>query len=274
MKRAFIPKALGSGAFSMFDYSQIEPRTFAFFVKRALGDDTIAGWYREGRDVYIEIAARALKKPPEEVTAEERQHGKVWFLMSLYGAGPRKVSAELGIPYEEARQFYLDFHEGLPQIKALSNPRPKDPRHLKHWEPGAVERIYMKRGYLKTPWGRHLHAEKFGEHKLLNKLIQGTAAEIIKEANILAYDWTVEAGTRSHLVLNIHDELLLDGPEDELALLHAHIPGLMQEATRAPNGDFIHEVVPIVVDHEVALTNWAEKITYEEWLDQNRLRAA
>ena len=256
VKRAFVPKR---GAFSFFDYSQIEPRYFAYFVALALKDDTIVQWYREGRDVYREIAGRVFNKPADQITDEERQDGKVWFLMSLYSAGPKKIAAETGMSYKDALAFYKQFHEGLPWIKQLSNPRPKNERAMHFWEPGAIERIYAKRGFLRTPHGRHLHAEQWGEHKLLNKLIQGSAADLMKAALLRVDDWLLSRpDLESRMVSVIHDEIIFDGPEHEVTVLHEHIPELMRE-------DFLTAVVPIDVDHEVSTTNWAEKIGYDEW---------
>lgn len=245
------------GAFSYFDYSQIEPRLFGYFTAK-LGDTSIADWYREGRDVYVEIAARALKKPAEAITESERQHGKVWFLMSLYGAGPKKVSEELEIPLGEAKKFYADFHEGLPQIRLMSNPTPRGGAHP-NYEPGAIERIYAQRGHLKTPWGRHLHAEQWGEFKLLNKLIQGSAADLMKQALLKVDAWVQSADIESRMVLVIHDEIVFDGPESELPILHEHVPALMSDFPA------ITAVIPISVDHEVSTTSWADKVDYDEW---------
>ncbi|MCZ2111135.1 MAG: hypothetical protein LC118_16450 [Dehalococcoidia bacterium] len=244
------------------DYSQIEPRIFAYFVAKGLGDTTIADWYREGRDVYREIAGRAYGKPADEITEEERDNGKLWFLMTLYSAGPKKIALEQKIPYAEAKEFYLAFHEGLPQIKALSNPRPQSEAAMRHWKPGLIETTLKRRRYLTTPWGRHLHPEKWGEHKMLNKLIQGSAADMMKHALLRVDRWQREQtsyGLRSRMVATIHDEILFDGPVTEVEELHSNIPFLMADEP------WLTEVVPIKVDHEVYTTSWAEKQKYEAW---------
>lgn len=266
------------------DYSQIEPRIFAYFVARGLGDTTIADWYREGRDVYREIAARAYGKPADEITEEERDNGKLWFLMTLYSAGPKKIALEQKIPYAEAKEFYLAFHEGLPQIKALSNPRPQSEAAMRHWKPGLIEQTLKRRKYLVTPWGRHLHPEKWGEHKMLNKLIQGSAADMMKHALLRVDAWQrgamvhtgLPAGPpreevlptfsspriremESRMVATIHDEILFDGPPEEVVVLHNHVPALMSDEP------WLTSVVPIKVDHEVYVTSWAEKQKYEDW---------
>ena len=209
--------------------------------------------------MYVELAAQTLNKPSDEVTDKERQLGKVWFLMSLYGAGPRKVSAELGISYAEALDFYKKFHRGLPQLKQLSNPPPRSEKAMRFWQPGKIERTLRKRNYITTHWGRHLHVPEWGEHKMVNKLIQGSAADLMK-ASLLRIDAYLRdvPGSESRMVSVIHDEVIFDGPENEIEFLNFSIPPLMRE-------DWLHEVVPIEVDHEVSLTNWADKISYEEW---------
>lgn len=268
VRAAIVPKR---GAFSGFDYSQIEPRLFAYFVATGLKDTTVADWYREGRDVYREIAARAYGRPAETITEEERDRGKLYFLMCLYSAGPKKIGQELKIPYDEAKDFYLAFHDGLPWIKALSNPKPQSERALRHWEPGLIEHTMRRRRYLMTPWGRHLHPEQWGEHKLLNKLIQGSAADMMKAALLRVDRWQqtgiIEGRLKgrhmeSRMVATIHDEILFDGPPDEVSVLHGVVPDLMTDEP------WLTEVVPITVDHEVYITSWAEKLKYETWREQ------
>ena len=278
VKQAFLPKR---GALSEFDYSQIEPRYFGYFTAKGLRDETVATWYREGRDVYREIASAVYGRPSAEITDEERQQGKVWFLMSLYGAGPKKVAETVGMSYSDAKAFYLQFHDGLPQIKRLSNPKPQSERAMRFWQPGLIEQTYQRRGFLKTPHGRHLHAEQWGEHKLLNKLIQGSAADLMKAALIRVDDWLreghvapVSPGNKfvsrkyleSRMVSTIHDSILFDGPVHELPILHERVPELMRE-------DFLTEVIPIEVDHEVSTTTWADKINYDEWLATQEVAA-
>lgn len=258
VKKAVLPKR---GAFSWFDYSQIEPRIFGYYCMAGLGDDSIVQVYSEGRDVYREIAARAYGKPYDSITESERQNGKVWFLMSLYGAGPKKVSEELKIPLAEARDFYTAFHEGWPQIRMLSNSPPKSGYHP-NYVPGLIERTVKQRGYIKTPYGRHLHPEKFGAHKMLNKLIQGTAADLGKFAlrQIDAYlgNTVGSLPLATRMVTYIHDEVGFDGPIEEIDTLHAVIPPLMKDT-------WLTDVIPVEVDHEISLESWADKIDYDDW---------
>jgi DNA polymerase-1 len=217
----------------------------------------VADWYREGRDVYREIAGKAIGKPAAEITEEERQLGKVWFLMSLYGAGPRKMAQEIGMEEREAKAFYRAFHEGLPQIKGLSNPPPRTPRP--DYTPGLVERALRRRGYLKTPFGMHLHPEQWGEHKMLNKLIQGTAALVMKRALIRVASYLDDAGHEARMVATIHDEIILDSPPGEVGALAERLPEVMDDEPE------ITTYVPLEVDIEASSTTWADKLPYDTW---------
>jgi DNA polymerase-1 len=241
VKAAFVPK---QGALSYFDYSQVEPRLAAYF-SHEIGHPEFAQLLRSGVDAYTAIARLVTGK--DEVTKEERKDWKVMFLSLMYGGGIRTIQEQFGVNQQEARRMIRTFHSNFPAVRALQD---------------MVEAVHARRGFIKTPWGRHLHAEQFGEHKLLNKLIQGSAADLMKEALIKVDSFLqLERGLpiSSHMVNVVHDEIQLDGPEDEVAFLHEHIPVLMRPS------DEIHNVVPILVDHEVSTTTWADKIPYDEW---------
>ena len=243
VKRAFVPKL---GAFSYFDYKQIEPRLLAYFLAK-IGDTQLADALQT-LDPYTAIVAHLYGKAPEDLTDEERQTGKILFLSLMYGGGGRTVMNQFGVTYPEAKRQIKQFHDAWPGVRRLQN-----------LCAGQAER----RGYIKTPWGRHLHPEPHGEHKLLNKLIQGSAADLMKAALLEVDQWQRDMlGMQSHMVSVVHDEIQFDGPASELWLLHDHVPVLMCEDDDITAE--IGEVVPILVDHEVSLTNWAEKEAYCE----------
>ena len=246
VKEVFIPQ---NGMFSAFDYQAIEPRLFAYYCSTGLRDTTVADWFREGRDVYKEIAGRAFGKDPGSITDKERTQGKVLFLMSLYGAGPRKMAESLEVEYKEALDLYKAFHDGLPQLRRLSNPKPRT-AHIK-WTPGLVERTLAQRKFLRTPWGRPLRPEPFGEFKMLNKLIQGSAAHLMKRAIIRLDQFDAP------MVATIHDEVLLDHPIQQLPEWAEIVPKVMTEE------DIITAWVPLDVDHEVCYDTWKAKEAYD-----------
>ena len=254
VRRAFVPKHDG-WVLSDFDLSKIEPRLLAYFASKK-GDDTLAGYLRQGRDPYKAVVSQMFGKPEHELTDAEYKRGKILFLSLMYGGGVKTIQAQFGIGREEARALIKQFHDAWPIVRVLQDD---------------VLRVVNKRGYIKTPWGRRLHLEEFGEHKLLNKLIQGSAAGIMKKA-VIEVDRYLRADPdmKSHAVSVIHDELILDGPVDELEWLHEDIPRIMAEAA----GERVTQVVPVLVDHEVSLTNWAEKRKYEEVIAELHTTAA
>lgn len=230
-----------------FDYGRIEPYLTAYFAER-IGYPEFADQLRDGVDAYTAVAR--LSTGVESITPEERDVWKRIFLAILYGAGVKRVHEvwieETGevISMQEAKNIIETFHWNWPAVKALQD---------------KVFVTHARRGYLTTPWGRHLHAEEHGEHKLLNKLIQGSAADLMKAALLKVDAWLREhPEIESRMVSVVHDEIIFDGPEHEIPILHEVIPDLMRF-------DFLHDVIPIDVDHEVSVTSWAEKMSYEEW---------
>jgi DNA polymerase I-like protein with 3'-5' exonuclease and polymerase domains len=260
IKQAIVPRL---GALSFFDYSAIEPRLFAYYADR-MGHPSMAEQVRAGVDPYTAVAALIEQK--EDITPEERQHWKVFFLSLMYGGGVRTIQAQFDCTQTEARRMVNQFHRNFPAVRALQD---------------SVARVSKRRGYVVGIDGRHLHPEPFGEHKMLNKLIQGGAAGIMKAAIIRVHrelsseSMHVGTGTRpydpdsafpqhvnlmqrpqSRIVSVVHDELQIDGPVNELLFLNNRVPALMRDPT-------VDAVVPIEVEHEYTTTNWAEKEVYE-----------
>ena len=240
VKRAIVPKL---GALSYFDYSQIEPRLTAYFASK-IGHDEFAELIRGGVDSYTAVARLITGK--DEVTPDERQQWKRVYLSLLYGGGVNTIQEQRpDLSRAGARKIIDTFHDNWPAVRALQDD---------------VIRVAARRGYIKSLGGRRLHMEEFGEHKLLNKLIQGSAADVMKEALIRIHFGLREAGVDSHMVSVVHDEAQLDGPVREVPVLHELVPPLMQNVFPQVN-----EVVPILVEHEVTTTSWADKVDYEEW---------
>lgn len=248
VKRAFIPKL---GAMSYFDYKQIEPRLLAYFLAQ-IGDTFLADTLTMGADPYTTIVSGIYGKEPEDLTDQERQTGKILFLSLMYGGGVTTVKKQFDVEYIEAKRMIRQFHDAWPGVRRLQD---------------LTAQTAQRRGYIRTPWGRHLHPEEFGEHKLLNKLIQGSAADCMKAALIQVDGWLSDNDAiESHMVSVVHDEIQFDGPLEEAAILHDEIPHLMCAADPTMAG--IADVVPILVDHEVSTTTWADKAPYEEVIGQ------
>jgi DNA polymerase-1 len=238
VKRAFVPKR---GSFSFFDYSQIEPRLTAYFAAK-IGHPEFADQIRSGEDSYTAVAKLVTGK--DEVTDDERQEWKRTYLSLLYGGGVKTIQEQFGNSPAEAKAIIKTFHRNWPAVRALQD---------------RVIARHKRRGYIVGLDGRHLHMEEYGEHKLLNKLIQGSAAGLMKQALLNVHRCLRAAGIESRMVSVIHDELIFDGPEEEIPVLHNLVPPLMVVR------EDVSEIVPILVDHEVSTTTWADKTDYEEW---------
>jgi len=241
VKRAFIPRP--GNVFHFFDYKQIEPRLLAYFAALK-GDDSLASRMRDGVDPYTSILQPLYG---EDISELQRQEGKVLFLSLMYGGGARTVMEQFGVTQPRARAMIRDFHAALPIVRKLQD---------------GVAATAAARGYIRTPWGRHLHLEKFGEHKLLNKLIQGSAAHLMKRALIRVDQWLEQSACSTVMLSVIHDEIVLDGPPLDARTLHTALPELM---TVVAAGEAICAVIPIEVDHEIAVTDMADKRPYSEW---------
>ena len=236
VKAAFVPRE--GCVFSFFDYQQIEPRILAYFASLK-GDPALAQRMIDGLDPYTAILVSVYG---DKITPEQRQEGKIMFLSLMYGGGVHTIQDQFNVDQKKARAMVNKFHKGLPIVRKLQD---------------GVARTASSRGFVRTPWGRHLHPEQYGEHKLLNKLIQGSAAHLMKRALLDCEKWAVESGVESQMLSVIHDEIVWEGPPQELALLNDCIPRIMAGA-----GDPIQEIVPIGVDHEIGTDNMAEKQEY------------
>jgi len=247
VKRAFVPR--DGNVLHFFDYKQIEPRLLAYFAAKK-GDPALAQRIRDGYDPYTAILTSIYG---ENITEAQRQEGKILFLSLMYGGGVKTVMLQFGVSAAEAKKMIRNFHASLPVVRRLQD---------------GVVATAAARGYIRTPWGRHLHLEEYGEHKLLNKLIQGSAAHLMKRA-MLAVDDALQgavtewAGGGIMGLSVVHDELILEGPHSEAKRMHDTIPFLMTDVALGDTD--IGSVVPILVDHEVASTSMADKRSYEDY---------
>lgn len=234
VKRAFIPK---QGCLVYFDYKQIEPRLMAYYLN-SIGFPRLSEWIQSGVDPYTAIGRGYFGK--DVLTDAERQKGKQTFLSLSYGGGLpaiRRYFVELD--WAGAKRVKDDFYKAWPEMALLQ-------RML-------LDRV-KERGYITTLFGRHLHPES--DHKAINTLIQGCAADLMRSALVKTHYGLKDLGLSAHLVNNVHDELQLDAPVDELPILAKAVPQWMIYEP-------VNAVVPIEADMEVTTTNWAEKAPYE-----------
>jgi DNA polymerase-1 len=250
VKQAFIPKL---DALMFFDYKQIEYRLLAFYIAHTLQDLSMAEVFARGDDLHAESARAILDK--QDVTDEERNTGKTYNFLTIYGGGAAKAAESLGIPFKVAQRQQKVFHERWPSIKLLNNPPFRNGGYGAGEVAGVIQNRLESRGYITTLWGRHLHPE--APHKALNALVQGCAADLLRASLVKAHEGLIEEGFQSHLVNNVHDELIIDATLEEVPELALLVPHLMDDA-------LISEFVPVEVDVEWTTTNWADKQPYKE----------
>lgn len=251
VKGGFRPKL---DCFLFFDYRQVEYRLLAYYVAVACDDESMAEVFRQGKDLHEETARRVLGIWDRPLTDLERDVGKTWNFLTIYGGGAQKAANSLGIPLELAQEQRELFFATWPSLKRLNNPPFRNGRYAAGEGPGAIQRAYEAKGYLTTILGRHLHPQE--AHKALNAVIQGSAAELTRRALVEVHKQLKQDQLKSHLVNVVHDELILDAVEEELPYLAGVVPTLMDYPR-------VSKVVPIECDCEVSWTTWAEKEPYE-----------
>ena len=212
VRRAFV--AAPGQALVSADYSQIELRVAAHFSK----DPTLLQAFRDGEDIHTTTAAKVLNVPPGQITKEKRRQAKSINFGLLYGMGPFALSRQTGLTLAEAEDFVKNYFARFPGIKTYLD---------------ETKRQAADRGYVETLLGRRryfpLLARSGGvtdsasavlraraEREAINAPVQGTAADIIKLAMLHLPDALKAARLRARLLLQVHDELVLECPASEV----------------------------------------------------------
>lgn len=186
------------------DYSQIELRVLAHFS----GDPTLMEAFRMGQDIHGRTAALLFDKPQGDVTSEERRQAKTINFGLLYGMGPQKLGRELGLTLNDAKDFIARYFERLSRLKEYYQSLVDQAR-----ENGFVTTLAGRRRLLPDIRSRNTQLEAQARRQAVNTVIQGSAADIIKMAMLaVASDETLES-LDARLILQIHDELVLEAPE-------------------------------------------------------------
>ncbi len=239
IRKAFVSS--GSGWVLLdADYSQVELRVLAHLSR----DPELIRAFEEGADVHRRTAARILKVAPEEVTEDMRAKAKMVNFGVVYGMGSRGLAQALGIDLSEARQFIEDYFENYPGVKRFIDETIEKARRE-----GAVSTLLGRVRQLPMIQSDDGRARAFAERTAVNTPVQGTAADIIKIAMIRLAGELKAKAPGARMILQVHDELLLDVPEDELEAAQAIVKSTMENA--------IELDVPLKVDVGIG-RNWLE----------------
>jgi DNA polymerase-1 len=222
------------------DYSQIDLRVLAHLSE----DAGLLSAFKAGEDIHVRTASQIFDVPPEDVTSEMRRQAKTVNFAVIYGMGANALALQLGIPREQAEAFIENYFGKLPGVKRF-----KDAILAAAHRDGAVSTVLGRRREIPGLRSSNPGQQSYAERAAVNHPIQGSAADIIKVAMVALAERLGEQRTAARMILQVHDELLLEAPEQELE----------------PVGDLLRECmaqayelqVPLVVDVKAG-ENWRD----------------
>ena len=206
IRKAFVAGKKGWRILSA-DYSQIELRVMAHLS----GDETLLESFRKGEDVHTRTACEIFEIPQSQVTEEHRRQAKTINFGIMYGMGQYGLARRLSISNEEAQAFIAAYFSRYPRVNEFIA-RTIGEAH----EKGYVTTLLNRRRYLPELSSSNRNIRDFGERTAVNTPIQGTAADLIKVAMIRIARRLREEEWKAMMILQIHDELLFEAPDDEL----------------------------------------------------------
>ena len=238
VRQAFIP-AEGSKMVAA-DYSQIELRIMAHLSE----DPSLLAAFAAGQDIHRATAAEVFSTHPEQVTIDQRRSAKAINFGLIYGMSAFGLAKQLNIGRKQAAEYIDTYFDRYPGVLNYMNSVRSSAA-----EAGYVETYFGRRLYLPEINSRNGMRRQAAERTAINAPMQGTAADIIKLAMISVDDWLQNSDLRSVMIMQVHDELVLEVPEDELQVVSE---GLMQRMESAATLK-----VPLLVDVGVG-NNWDE----------------
>jgi DNA polymerase-1 len=238
IRKGFIPRT--GWQFIVADYSQIELRLLAHFSQ----DESFIEAFRAGRDIHRETAALIFGLPEARITGEQRARAKTINFGTIYGQGPFALSKQLGITQDEAKSFIEQYFARFPGVRGYLDRSVQQAREL-----GYVETLSGRRRYIPEIKDKSFNIRSFGERIATNSPLQGSAADLIKRGMILLHDALRTEGHSARLLLQVHDELVLEAPPAEVAAISALVKRTMESAATLR--------VPLIVDIGVG-NNWLD----------------
>jgi DNA polymerase-1 len=223
------------------DYSQIELR----IVAHMSGDEAMLNAFRAGQDIHATTAAAIYDVPLEQVSKEQRRHAKAINFGLIYGMSAFGLAAGTDLTLAEAENFVKDYFVHFPRVKQYL-----DGIRKLAAQQGYVETLLGRRRYfpnLKNPATAQIRARE--EREAINAPIQGTAADILKIAMIRLPEALSKAGLKAKMLLQVHDELLLECPQDELKATSRVVKEVMENAYQLS--------IPLTADAAWGV-NWGE----------------
>ncbi|MEI4302880.1 DNA polymerase I [Streptococcus suis] len=240
IRKAFVP-SLENSVLLASDYSQIELRVLAHISQ----DQHLIEAFQQGADIHTSTAMRVFGiENAEDVTPNDRRNAKAVNFGVVYGISDFGLSNNLGITRKEAKTYIDTYFERFPGIKNYMETIVREAR-----DKGYVETIYKRRRELPDINSRNFNVRNFAERTAINSPIQGSAADILKVAMINLDKALTEAGLATRMLLQVHDEIVLEVPVAELETVKAMVKETMESA--------ISLSVPLIADENEGPT-WYE----------------
>ena len=222
------------------DYSQIELRIMAHLS----GDESLRAAFAEDRDVHQATAAEVFACALTEVTADQRRTAKMINFGLMYGMSAFGLARNLGIERGTAQQYIERYFQRYPSVRRFMDDMRVQAREL-----GYVETVFGRRLYLPDIRSGNPQLRQYAERAAINAPMQGTAADIIKRAMISVHEWCRSCGAPARLIMQVHDELVLEARADAVETVSAAVHDHMVKAATLS--------VPLRVDVGTG-ANWDE----------------
>ena len=222
------------------DYSQIELRVLAHMSE----DKHMIQAFKEGQDIHKQAASKVFKTPLEEVTKEQRSNAKAVNFGIVYGISDFGLGEQLGISRKIAKQYiqeYLEEYQGIKDFMEKTKESAK--------EKGYVETLFNRRRYIPELKSNNYMVRQFGERAAMNTPIQGTAADIMKIAMIKVKEELENKNLKSKIVLQVHDEMMIEAPIEEAEIVKNIVKESMESAVTLK--------IPLIAEVSEA-ENWYE----------------
>jgi DNA polymerase-1 len=239
IRRAFVPRS-PDNVFLSADYSQVELRLLAHLS----GDEALRQAFRDGADVHRRTAALVQGVAEDAVTAEQRSRAKAINFGVIYGMGARALARQIHVSQSEAQRFIEQYFATYPGVKTFIDGTKDVAR-----EQGCVETMLGRRRLLPDILSANARLRSFQERIAVNTPIQGTAADLVKRAMLRLETALREAGSAAMLLIQVHDELVLEAPRSELDAVTALTIEAMEGA--------LELAVPLVVEAHAG-ADWRE----------------
>ena len=222
------------------DYSQIELRLLACMA----GDQAMIDGFNSGEDIHAITASQVFGVPQSEVTPLMRRSAKAVNFGIVYGISPFSLSQDIGVTVAQAKEYMDKYFQHYSGVRAYMDAVVEQAK-----QDGYVSTLFGRRRWVPELKSSNFNTRSFGERVALNAPIQGTAADIIKLAMIRVRNRLLADGLKGRLVLQVHDELIVECPEEEAQAVCALVQEEMQAVVQLP--------VPLVAETHAG-KNWAQ----------------